>query len=77
MAVVRIPGGYLPRAALGYLAFALLGTMQQVGLLPPLADDVDEAVGVMTPLVAALGPDVRATATTRRRWRCGSAIACR
>ena len=58
LAVVRIPGGYLPRAALGYLAFALLGTMQRVGLLPSLTDDVHDAIGVMTPLVDALGPDV-------------------
>jgi glucose/mannose-6-phosphate isomerase len=58
LTAVRIPGGYLPRAALGYLAFALLGTMQQVGLLPALADDVHDAIGVMMPLVDALGPEV-------------------
>lgn len=58
IASVRIPGGYLPRAALGYLVFALLGTMQGVGLLPRLADDVHDAIAVMEPLVEALGPDV-------------------
>jgi glucose/mannose-6-phosphate isomerase len=56
--VVRIPGGYLPRAALGYLAFALLGTMERVGLLPRLADDVHDAIAVMEPLVDALDPSV-------------------
>jgi glucose/mannose-6-phosphate isomerase len=55
---VRIAGGYLPRAALGYIAFALLGTMERVGLLPRLADDVIDAVEVLEPLVDALGPDV-------------------
>ena len=55
---VRIPGGYLPRAALGYLAFALLGAIERVGLLPRLADDVHDAVAVMERLVAKLGPDV-------------------
>lgn len=58
IAPVRIPGGYLPRAALGYLSFALLGTMERVGLLPRLADDVSDAIGVLTPLVDALAPEV-------------------
>jgi glucose/mannose-6-phosphate isomerase len=55
---VRIPGGYLPRAALGYLVFALLGSMEKVGLLPRLSDDVHDAIAVMEPLVDALGPEV-------------------
>ena len=55
---VRIPGGYLPRAALGYLAFALLGTMERVGLLPKLADDVADSIAVLELLVEALGPEV-------------------
>jgi glucose/mannose-6-phosphate isomerase len=58
LAAVAIPGGFLPRAALGYLAFALLGTLERVGLLPRLADDVHDAVSVMEPLAAALGPEV-------------------
>ncbi|HVF07048.1 MAG TPA: bifunctional phosphoglucose/phosphomannose isomerase [Actinomycetota bacterium] len=58
IASVRIPGGYLPRAALGYLSFALLGAMEQVGLLPRLADDVSDAIGVLEPLVGALAPEV-------------------
>ena len=57
-APVRIPGGYLPRAALGYLAFALLGTMERVGLLPRLQDDVTDGISVLEPLVDALGPEV-------------------
>jgi glucose/mannose-6-phosphate isomerase len=58
VSAVRVPGGYLPRAALGYLAFALLGTMERVGLLPRLADDVHDAIAIMEPLVEALGPEV-------------------
>jgi glucose/mannose-6-phosphate isomerase len=58
LATVRIPGGFLPRAALGYLAFALLGAIERVGLLPRLADDVHDAIAVMDALVAKLGPDV-------------------
>jgi glucose/mannose-6-phosphate isomerase len=58
MAAIRIPGGYLPRAALGYLAFALLGAIEAVGLLPRLADDVHDAIALMEPLAGKLGPDV-------------------
>jgi glucose/mannose-6-phosphate isomerase len=58
ISAVRIPGGYLPRAALGYLTFALLGAMERIGLLPRLADDVFDVIAPMDPLVEALGPDV-------------------
>ena len=58
IASVRIPGGYLPRAALGYLSFALLGTMERVGLLPKLVDDVADAITLLEPLVGALGPEM-------------------
>jgi glucose/mannose-6-phosphate isomerase len=58
IAAVRIPGGYLPRAALGYLVFALLGAIERVGLLPRLSDDVHDAIALMHPLLEALGPDV-------------------
>ncbi|MGZ8596908.1 MAG: bifunctional phosphoglucose/phosphomannose isomerase [Actinomycetota bacterium] len=58
LGVVRIPGGYMPRAALGYLALSLLGAFEAVGVLPRLADDVDEATGELDRLVEALGPDL-------------------
>ncbi|MGH2630303.1 MAG: bifunctional phosphoglucose/phosphomannose isomerase [Actinomycetota bacterium] len=58
ISAVSIPGGYLPRAALGYLAFALLGVMERIGLLPRLSDDLVDAIALMDPLVEALGPDV-------------------
>jgi len=58
IAPVRVPGGFLPRAALGFLLFALLGALERVGLLPRLSDDVHDAVAVMGPLVEALGPAV-------------------
>ncbi|HET9311091.1 MAG TPA: bifunctional phosphoglucose/phosphomannose isomerase [Actinomycetota bacterium] len=58
IAAVRVPGGFLPRAALGFLLFALLGALERIGLLPRLSDDVHDAVAVMDPLVEALGPAV-------------------
>jgi glucose/mannose-6-phosphate isomerase len=56
--VVRVPGGFQPRAALGWLAFTALGALEAAGLLPPLADDVAEAAGEADARAAACGPDV-------------------
>lgn len=56
--VVRVPGGLMPRAALGYLAFGLLGALEAAGLLSSLASDVDEVVDRVDEAVRALGPDV-------------------
>jgi glucose/mannose-6-phosphate isomerase len=58
--VVRVPGGFQPRAALGWLAFTALGALEAAGLLPPLAEDVAEAAGEADARVAACGPDVPA-----------------
>jgi glucose/mannose-6-phosphate isomerase len=55
--VVTVPGGFLPRAALGCIAFALLGALETMGLLPPLADDVEETVDELRVLAVRLGPD--------------------
>ena len=58
--VVRVPGGFQPRAALGWLAFTALGALEAAGLLPPLAEDVDEAAGEADARAAACGPDAPA-----------------
>ena len=76
--VVRVPGGFQPRAALGWLAFTALGALEAAGLLPPLADDVAEAVGRS----GRAGRGVRARRarppTIRRRsWRRRSASGSR
>jgi glucose/mannose-6-phosphate isomerase len=55
--VVSVPGGFQPRAALGWLAFTALGALEAAGLLPPLADDVAEAAGEVDGRAAACGPD--------------------
>lgn len=60
VAVVRVPAGYQPRAALGHLGFASLGALEAVGLLPPLAEDVTETVDEIGLLLAAIAPDVAA-----------------
>jgi len=56
--VVRVPGGFQPRAALGWLAFTTLGMLETAGLLPPLADDVEEAAGEVDARAAACGLEV-------------------
>jgi glucose/mannose-6-phosphate isomerase len=58
IAVARAPGGFQPRAALGHLAFAMLGALEAAGLLPSLEADVDEAVSSIEHLASGMGPDV-------------------
>jgi len=58
VAVVRVPSGYQPRAALGHLGFASLGALEAMGLLPALADDVSDAVSDIDALFATVGPDI-------------------
>ncbi len=53
---VLVPGGSVPRAAFGYLAFGLLGVLEAAGLLPPLAADVEEAAAEVEARLAQLAP---------------------
>jgi glucose/mannose-6-phosphate isomerase len=55
--VVEVPGGFQPRAAMGWLAFTALGALEAAGLLPPLAEDVAEAAGEVEARAAVCGPD--------------------
>lgn len=54
--VVHVPGGFQPRAALGWLAFTALGALEAAGLLPPLAEDVAEAAGEVEVRTESCGP---------------------
>ena len=58
IAAARVPTGFQPRAALGHLAFAMLGALEAAGLLPSLDADVRETVTSIEGLVSGLGPDV-------------------
>ena len=55
--VVGVPGGFQPRAAMGWLAFTALGALEAAGLLPPLAEDVAEAAEVVEERATMCGPD--------------------
>ncbi len=58
LAAVHVPGGLQPRAALGHLAFAMLGALESAGLVPPFEHEVAELSAELNGLAATLGPDV-------------------
>jgi glucose/mannose-6-phosphate isomerase len=65
--MVLVPGGSQPRAALGYLACTTLGALERAGLLPPLADDLDETEAELLELAGQLGPDVPTAANAAKQ----------
>lgn len=50
LAHIQIPPGLQPRASLGYLTLPILGALIQIGLVPDLHDDLEEAVTVLSEL---------------------------
>jgi glucose/mannose-6-phosphate isomerase len=57
-ACVVVPGGFVPRAALGYLALASIGSLETIGLVPSAAEELDEAERELEVLAGQLGPAV-------------------
>ncbi len=55
---VIVPGGAMPRAALGSMTLGALGALEAMGVVPPLADDVDEAIAEMRGVLEREGPAV-------------------
>lgn len=49
-----------PRAALGYLTGAAIGTLDRMGLVPPAADLIDEACDHLDQVARSLGPEIPA-----------------
>jgi glucose/mannose-6-phosphate isomerase len=58
VACVSVPGGFVPRAALGYLALGALGALEAIGLVPSAVAELDEGVKELETLVAQLAPGV-------------------
>ncbi|MGH7333759.1 MAG: bifunctional phosphoglucose/phosphomannose isomerase [Candidatus Rokuibacteriota bacterium] len=56
VSAVTLPGGLMPRMALGYLFFPLLGVLAEVGLPLASPDEVAEALDVVEALARELGP---------------------
>ena len=52
LAHVRIPTGLQPRASLGYLTLPILAVLVQIGLVPDMQSDVDEAVQVLSDIAS-------------------------
>jgi glucose/mannose-6-phosphate isomerase len=56
--LVRLPTGFMPRAALGYLTLGALGALESIGLVPAVASDLQETVDELEREIARCGPDV-------------------
>src|SRR5262249_52155592 len=57
MPLVRLPGGLMPRMALGYLLFPAIRVLRAIGLEVATPAEVDEALDVVDALVTALVPE--------------------
>lgn len=55
---VQIPGGMMPRAALGYSLVTLLLLLERFGLIEGVSASVDEAIAVLERQRSDFGPDV-------------------
>jgi len=52
LAHVRIPAGLQPRASLGYLTLPILAVLVEIGLVPEVQDEIDEAVEVLADIAS-------------------------
>ncbi len=52
LAHVRIPSGLQPRASLGYLTLPILAVLVQIGLVPDMQAEIDEAIEVLSDLAS-------------------------
>jgi glucose/mannose-6-phosphate isomerase len=75
-AVVPAPPGFMPRAALGHLAFGAIGALESVGLLPPAAGEVEETVSELTAIAGRLGPEVPRASNDAKElaWQLGDRV---
>jgi glucose/mannose-6-phosphate isomerase len=75
-AVVPVPPGSMPRAALGHIAFGVIGALEAVGLLPQAAPDVEETVAELTALAGRLGPGVPRVSNDSKElaWQIGDRV---
>jgi glucose/mannose-6-phosphate isomerase len=75
-AVVPVPPGTMPRAALGHLAFGAVGALESVGLIPPAAADVEETVSELSALVVRLGAEAPRASNDAKElaWQIGDRV---
>src|SRR5437867_638514 len=54
-------GGFRPRAALGYITLGAIGMLEAVGLVPPMSEDLEEALGELAAQDTRCAPGVPAS----------------
>jgi glucose/mannose-6-phosphate isomerase len=64
---VLVPGGFMPRAAFGYMTLGAVGALEAMGVLPALAADVEEAVLELDGVIGLEGPAVPAATNPSKR----------
>jgi glucose/mannose-6-phosphate isomerase len=69
--LVMLPAGLMPRTALGYLFFPLLGLMNSVGFAPASAAELDEALALLAEMAAHLAPERLADDNEAKRLALG------
>ena len=57
-AVVPVPAGFQPRAAVGHLTFGVLGALEAMGVIPTLGAEVGHVARVLEQLRNRIGPEV-------------------
>jgi glucose/mannose-6-phosphate isomerase len=56
--VVEVPSGFQPRAAVGHLAFGVLGALESMGVVPALGAEVELVARLLDGLGELIGPGV-------------------
>jgi glucose/mannose-6-phosphate isomerase len=54
---IEVPGGFMPRIAIGYIMMPILTALVRMGLVPDFKAEFDEAVKLMAELAVEYGPD--------------------
>ena len=65
--VIPLPGGFQPRAAVGYATVVALEVAALAGVAPSLRDEVEAAAVLLESLAAEWGPDAPARTPRPRR----------
>src|SRR5882762_7518616 len=65
--LVRLPGGLMPRMALGYLVLPAARILARVGLPVASAGDLAEAVELLKTMAGGLGPERPVAANEAKR----------
>jgi glucose/mannose-6-phosphate isomerase len=64
---VAVPGGLMPRMALGYMFLPAVALLADAGVTVAAPDDVDEAIGALDALAQQLAPEQPATTNEAKR----------